>query len=57
MCLIKKKMIKKNFLIVFKKIQFNNNKQMNKFKQTLKLHKLIVAIFKILFHCQIKNIL
>ena len=57
MCLINQKIIKKNFLIIFKKIQFNNNKQMNKFKQILKLHKLIVVIFKILFRYQLKNIL
>ena len=36
--------IKKNFLIVFKKIPFNNNKQMNKLKQIPKHNKLIVVI-------------
>ena len=36
--------IKKNFLIVFKKIPFNNNKQMNKLKQIPKHHKLIVVM-------------
>ena len=36
--------IKKNFLIVFKKIPFNNNKQMNKLKQIQKHNKLIVVM-------------